>query len=59
MPDDDVSCAVKITIDGETKESTTPFVYERSTTPVITGVSPKRGGTQGGTSITIEGSNFG
>ncbi|MBN3294522.1 PKHL1 protein, partial [Polypterus senegalus] len=35
------------------------FTYESSLTPVVTAVTPRRGGTGGGTKLTITGSGFG
>ena len=35
------------------------FVYDQDKTAVVTGVSPRRGGTGGGTRVTITGTNFG
>ena len=36
----------------------TTFTYKQENTAVITGVSPRRGGTAGGTRVTITGTNF-
>ena len=40
------------------QNDTQTFTYESSKTPVITGVYPVRGGTGGGTRITISGTSF-
>ena len=49
--------------DGVTVESEHPepnaFFYDDDATPSVTGLSPDRGGTGGGTLITITGTLFG
>ncbi|XP_052063080.1 fibrocystin-L-like [Mytilus californianus] len=42
-----------------TKRTPTTYTYMASLTPSITNVTPRRGGTGGGVTITIEGSGFG
>ena len=54
-----MACDVNITIGAETKTMADAFTYEMSATPQIDSVTPTRGGTKGGTRITISGSNFG
>ena len=54
-----MACDVNITIGAETKTMADAFTYEMSSTPQIDSVTPTRGGTKGGTRITISGSNFG
>ncbi|XP_051826954.1 fibrocystin-L [Antechinus flavipes] len=51
-------CEVRI-VNGEYSiQSNTTFTYMASLTPVITDVTPRRGGTEGGTRLTIKGSGF-
>jgi len=52
----DSSCALVVSENGLAE--TRSFVYKLSLTPVLTRVSPARGGTGGGTRLTIEGSGF-
>lgn len=49
-------CAVTVSDNGVT--DTEPFNYVASITPQVTSASPLRGGTGGGTRITIVGTNF-
>ena len=35
------------------------YIYDAGLTPTISGVSPSRGGTGGGTTLTVSGSGFG
>ena len=49
-------CNISLTVDGITKN--TIFTYQSNLTATITSVSPNRGGTGGGTTITINGTNF-
>ena len=53
------ACDVNVTIGSESSVMTNAFTYEETTTPQIDSVTPTRGGTKGGTRITISGSNFG
>ena len=53
------TCTVDITVNGLTKTLSNAYTYDSSLTPSITEVSPRRGGTGGGTTITITGSGFG
>ena len=43
---------------GSTTSSAITFTYEESLTPMVSSISPRRGGTGGGTPITITGSGF-
>ena len=52
-------CAVRVVISGLVASVAESYIYEKHLTSVITSVSPSRGGTGGGTKVTIEGSNFG
>ena len=51
-------CDVTVTQDSGSVVSATAFQYDRSLTPTVDSVSPVRGGTGGGTKITISGSGF-
>lgn len=55
-PQQDSSCDVVVTENGLTAQST--FSYRLSLTPRLTSSSPSRGGTGGGTLVTINGSGF-
>ena len=50
------SCNLTVTTDGISKN--TPFSYSINLTSTVVSVSPGRGGTGGGTTITINGTNF-
>jgi hypothetical protein len=52
----DTTCSLTVTV-GELSQSQS-FVYRTSLTPIVTSISPTRGGTGGGTTLTISGSNF-
>ena len=52
----DSTCQLKVTENNY--ETLTQFVYLLSLTPVVASVSPQRGGTGGGTLLTIDGSGF-
>ncbi|XP_060067607.1 fibrocystin-L-like [Ylistrum balloti] len=52
-------CDVKIIVNSVTETLENAYTYDPALTPVIDDVTPKRGGTQGGTKLTISGSNFG
>ena len=49
-------CNLSLTVNGITKD--TQFTYQTNLTASITSVTPNRGGTGGGTIITINGTNF-
>ncbi|XP_069115224.1 fibrocystin-L-like [Argopecten irradians] len=50
-------CTVTIVVNSVTQ--TLSYTYDSTKTPAITSVSPSRGGTGGGTRITVAGSGFG
>ena len=50
------SCNLVVTVGGLTQ--TVSYVYQSSLTATVSAVSPKRGGTGGGTTLTITGTNF-
>ncbi|CAF4012065.1 unnamed protein product [Rotaria sp. Silwood2] len=50
------SCNLTVTVNGISKN--TLFTYKANLTAIVTSVSPTRGGTGGGTRITINGNNF-
>uniref|UniRef100_A0A8C4EZ61 PKHD1 like 1, tandem duplicate 2 n=1 Tax=Dicentrarchus labrax TaxID=13489 RepID=A0A8C4EZ61_DICLA len=54
----EVSCAVAVINQLDTVNISNGFAYKSQLTPVITEVSPRRGGTAGGTRLTITGSGF-
>ena len=53
------TCDVVVTVNGLTKTSSNAYTYDAGLTPTISGVSPSRGGTGGGTTLTVSGSGFG
>ena len=53
------TCDVVVTVNGLSKTSSSSYTYDGGLTPTISGVSPPRGGTGGGTTLTISGSGFG
>ena len=52
------TCDVTITQASGASVSAGSFTYDDSLTPQVTGVSPQRGGTGGGTEITVTGTGF-
>ena len=48
-----------MTVNGIEKLSDTKYTYDAALESIVTGVTPHRGGTGGGTKITITGSGFG
>lgn len=54
----DVSCMVAVINQLDAVNISNGFTYRSQLTPVITEVSPRRGGTAGGTRLTITGSGF-
>lgn len=54
----EVSCLVAIINPHDAVNVSNGFTYKSQLTPVITQVSPRRGGTAGGTQLTITGSGF-
>ena len=56
VTDADSTCDVVLSENGQTETSS--FTYRLALTPTVTGVSPFRGGTGGGTLLTITGTGF-
>lgn len=54
----EVSCVVAVINPHDAVNVSNGFTYRSQLTPVITQVSPRRGGTAGGTRLTITGSGF-
>ncbi|KAM7075196.1 fibrocystin-L isoform 15-T17 [Molossus nigricans] len=52
------ACEVSVVNGKDSSQSTTPFVYTMSLTPLVTETSPRRGSTAGGTRLTVTGSGF-
>ena len=52
-------CNVDVTVNSVTKTAGSQYTYDPAITPEVTGVTPARGGTAGGTLLTITGSGFG
>ncbi|XP_063307204.1 fibrocystin-L-like [Pelobates fuscus] len=52
------TCDVRVTNGNDAVQLNTSFSYLSSLTPVVNNVTPKRGGTAGGTQLTITGSQF-
>ena len=48
-----------VSINGLSETLAGSYQYDAALTPLITGVSPTRGGTGGGTTLTVSGSGFG
>lgn len=53
------TCDVAITVNGLVKTLSSAYTYNAGLTPTISGVTPTRGGTGGGTSLTVTGTGFG
>ena len=53
------TCNVAVSVNGLTKTLSSSYTYDAGLTPTISGVSPSRGGTGGGTTLTVSGSGFG
>ncbi|KAK3716577.1 hypothetical protein RRG08_039372 [Elysia crispata] len=53
------ACDVVATVRGVSKTQAGAYTYDASLVSTVTGVNPTRGGTGGGTLITISGTNFG
>lgn len=53
------ACDILTTVNGLSKTLVSGYTYDASITPEITNVNPARGGTGGGTQITITGTGFG
>ncbi|XP_061164553.1 fibrocystin-L-like [Saccostrea echinata] len=59
-PDESVkTCDVVLTSSGEVRTLSSGYSYQQAKTATLTGLSPLRGGTGGGTPLTITGSGFG
>ncbi|XP_051729532.1 LOW QUALITY PROTEIN: fibrocystin-L-like [Ctenopharyngodon idella] len=54
----ELACTVIVMNGGDAVNLTNSYTYRSSLTPVITNVTPRRGGTAGGTRLTITGSGF-
>ncbi|KAH3704520.1 hypothetical protein DPMN_079576 [Dreissena polymorpha] len=48
-----------MTVNGLTRTLSGVYTYSGALTPTIMGLNPARGGTGGGTTVTISGSGFG
>ena len=48
-----------VTVNGLSKTLSDSYTYDAGLTPSVSGVTPSRGGTGGGTTITVTGSGFG
>ena len=55
----EATCDIEVTVRGVSQTSAAAYTYDASLLTTVTGVTPGRGGTGGGTLITISGSNFG
>ena len=53
-----MACDVTAAVGSVSATKTGAYSYKSALTPVITEVSPRRGGTGGGTSLTIKGTGF-
>nr|XP_039260770.1 fibrocystin-L-like [Styela clava] len=56
--DSDKVCDISATVDGQSATGASLYTFATDKTPRVTAVSPTRGGTQGGTNITITGTLF-
>ena len=54
----DQVCGISVVNGKDSSQSTEPFTYLLTLTPLITEVSPRRGSTAGGTRLTVTGSGF-
>lgn len=54
----DTSCTVTVSVNTLSASSSQKFTYKASLSPIAYSVSPIRGGTGGGTLLTITGSKF-
>lgn len=54
----DQACGVSVVNGKDSSQSTVPFTYTLSLTPLVTEISPRRGSTVGGTRLTVTGSGF-
>jgi len=53
------TCDVTVTVNSVSKIAGSQYTYDPAITPEISNVTPQRGGTAGGTLLTITGSGFG
>ena len=58
LESNDQVCDIEITLNGLTSTLSSGFTYKLAMTSQITSVTPSRGGTGGGTTLTIRGSGF-
>lgn len=56
--DTDQTCDIKVFTEISEATATNQLTYSMSKTPTVTGVNPARGGTAGGTKITVSGTGF-
>ncbi|XP_078617867.1 fibrocystin-L-like isoform X2 [Branchiostoma floridae x Branchiostoma japonicum] len=54
----DKACPVEVSVNSESDEESSAFTYKGNLSPRVTNVSPSRGGTAGGTTVTIRGTGF-
>ena len=54
-----LTCSVKLTSNNVTRTLTDAYTYNPALTANVTMVTPARGGTAGGTRLSIEGTGFG
>ena len=54
----DSTCDVSVTVNSIVKTLSSAFTYKAALTPTVTSVSPTRGGTGGGTMLTLTGTGF-
>ncbi|XP_061168814.1 fibrocystin-L-like [Saccostrea echinata] len=57
--DGNLTCTVNVTNNGVTRTLRDAYTYDAALTANVTMVTPARGGTAGGTTLTIEGTGFG
>lgn len=61
MPGDasaDKQCDVVVSVNEQSVTKSDSYTFAIDKTPTVTSISPERGGTQGGTSVTITGTLF-
>lgn len=51
-------CNVTVANSEALSQLPSAFTYATALTPVVTGIKPRRGGTAGGTKLTIKGTGF-
>jgi hypothetical protein len=57
--DGNLTCSVNVTNNGVSRILTDAYTYSPALTANVTMVTPARGGTAGGTTLTIQGTGFG